>query len=175
MASGCSAIFVDRKTVVPTSQGLTVECTESRVAPVMDAVLTVVYPVLGGTAAIVCPSWGELEGNCPEVFIASAVVSGLHLMSSIYGFRATGQCRAAKENVRDPMAGKPDRRCRVLGEACDAGLACVQERCVPVPPPVSAPPPGTLGRPCTGGVPGVPTSGRCEKPLLCRDYVCVEP
>jgi hypothetical protein len=108
MLAGCSFVFVPRP---PPKAPPTVDCTESRIAPISDTVLTgglLAGAIAGLSAKSNCPSdatdimclgpglGAAFANTLGAVALLGAVVYGV---SALDGFRDTGTCRTLHATV----------------------------------------------------------------------------
>ena len=112
---GCSFLFVEGPPApdqIPFRRMDDSLCTESRAAPVADIVLAGAVPLVGLVRLSAPGDSTGLSSTEAAVAVTSVLVlSGVELVSSIWGFHTTGKCRRytarALRSERSPQAPLP--------------------------------------------------------------------
>lgn len=114
---GCSFVAVRRPPPPPVPPGAPLECTQSRLAPVLDTVGAIGTPILGLATWGLCAyasamqSWASEPRHlqCNAVLWATVVATATYTGSAVYGYHITGECRRFAEQVRPPgpSPGRP--------------------------------------------------------------------
>ena len=117
---GCSFLFVEGPPApdeIPFRRMDDSFCTESKAAPVADIVFAGALPLIGLVRLSETGNSTGLSSTEAAVAVTSVlVVSGVELISSVWGFYTTGKCRRytarALRSERSPQAPLPipDRR-----------------------------------------------------------------
>lgn len=114
---GCSLVSVRRPPPPPLVPDAPLECTQSRVAPVLDTVGAIAVPLVGLGLWLVCTytasmqSWSSDPVNlqCGSLLWGTALSTAAYTGSAVYGYQATGSCRrlAAQRRAGAPESGTP--------------------------------------------------------------------
>jgi len=93
--AGCSFLLLEgppRRTEIPYRRSDNSLCTENNRAPVTDLILAGAIP-LGGLSMAVGQGQQGNETAVTVILASALVLSGLEVVSAIWGFRTTAQCR----------------------------------------------------------------------------------
>jgi len=109
----CSFIAVRRPTPGALAPGAPLECTQSRLSPVLDTVGAVAVPLFGLTLWGLCSytsTWQSWSSNpvgmqCGPVLWGTILSTAAYTGSALYGFHATADCRRLAEERRASMFG----------------------------------------------------------------------
>lgn len=108
---GCSFIAVRRPPPPPVPPDVPIECTQSRVSPVLDTVGAVATPLVGLGVWGLCSyisamqSWSSdpTHLNCGTVLWGTILSTAAYTGSAVYGYHYTGDCRRLAEQGRVSM------------------------------------------------------------------------
>jgi hypothetical protein len=132
---GCSFVAVRRPPPAPAAPDVSLECTQSRVAPALDTAGAIVTPMLGLTLWGLCAftsamqSWSSdpKHPSCGLVLAGTALSTMAYAGSALYGYGATAECRRIAE-VRQMTSLRAIGAARAtFAEICPDSIGRVRE------------------------------------------------
>lgn len=108
---GCSFIAVRRPPPSPLAPGAALECTQSRVAPVLDTAGAIGTPVVGVAIWGLCSFASSMQTwssdpsrlNCGALLWGTILSTATYTASAVYGYQATADCRRLAQQRRTTL------------------------------------------------------------------------